>query len=82
VADLARTGADLSLDAQHATSRGVERLSGCPVLAPDIRAGAALVIAGLAAEGETEVSDTSHIDRGYEDFVGRLAGLGARIERT
>jgi UDP-N-acetylglucosamine 1-carboxyvinyltransferase len=82
VGELARMGADISIEAQHAIIRGVERLSGCPVLAPDIRAGAALVIAGLAAEGETEVSDTSHIDRGYEDFVGRLAGLGARIERT
>ncbi|HEU4319268.1 MAG TPA: UDP-N-acetylglucosamine 1-carboxyvinyltransferase [Acidimicrobiia bacterium] len=82
VGELARMGADISIEAQHAIIRGVDRLSGCPVLAPDIRAGAALVLAGLAAEGTTEVSDPSHIDRGYEDFVGRLAGLGASIERT
>lgn len=82
VGELARMGADISIEAQHAIIRGVEGLSGCPVLAPDIRAGAALVIAGLAAEGETEVSDASHIDRGYEDFAGRLTALGARIQRT
>ncbi|MGH3649418.1 MAG: UDP-N-acetylglucosamine 1-carboxyvinyltransferase, partial [Acidimicrobiia bacterium] len=69
-------------EAQHAIIRGVEGLSGCPVLAPDIRAGAALVLAGLAADGVTEVSHASHIDRGYEDFVGRLSGLGARIQRS
>lgn len=82
VGELARMGADISIEAQHAVIRGVGGLSGCPVLAPDIRAGAALVIAGLAADGETAVSDPSHIDRGYEDFVGRLANLGARVHRT
>ena len=82
VGELARMGADISIEAQHAIIRGVGGLSGCPVLAPDIRAGAALVIAGLAADGETEVGDPSHIDRGYEDFVGRLTALGARIQRT
>lgn len=82
VGELARMGADISIEAQHAIIRGVERLSGCPVLAPDIRAGAALVLAGLAAEGATEVSDPSHIDRGYEDFVGRLGALGAAVSRT
>ncbi|HEX6299460.1 MAG TPA: UDP-N-acetylglucosamine 1-carboxyvinyltransferase [Acidimicrobiia bacterium] len=82
VGELARMGADISIEAQHAIIRGVDGLSGCPVLAPDIRAGAALVLAGLAAEGVTEVSDPSHIDRGYEDFVGRLSSLGARIERS
>lgn len=82
VGELLRMGADISIEAQHAVIRGVEELSGCPVLAPDIRAGAALVLAGLAAEGTTEVSDPSHIDRGYEDFVGRLSSLGATIERT
>jgi UDP-N-acetylglucosamine 1-carboxyvinyltransferase len=81
VGELARMGADISIEAQHAIIRGVESLSGCPVLAPDIRAGAALVLAGLAADGVTEISDASHVDRGYEDLVGRLAGLGARIER-
>lgn len=80
--ELARMGADISIEAQHAIVRGVPKLSGCPVLAPDIRAGAALVIAGLAADGTTEVSDVSHIDRGYEDFVGRLSALGAAVERN
>lgn len=82
VGELARMGADISIEAQHAIIRGVDGLSGCPVLAPDIRAGAALVIAGLAADGVTTVSDPSHIDRGYEDFVGRLSSLGAVIQRT
>jgi UDP-N-acetylglucosamine 1-carboxyvinyltransferase len=82
VGELARMGADISVEAQHAIIRGVEALSGCPVLAPDIRAGAALVLAGLVAEGVTEVGDPMHIDRGYEDFVGRLASLGATIERS
>jgi UDP-N-acetylglucosamine 1-carboxyvinyltransferase len=81
VGELARMGADISVEAQHAIIRGVERLSGCPVLSPDIRAGAALVLAGLAADGVTEVGNVSHIDRGYEDFVGRLHSLGAAIER-
>ncbi|MGA7227659.1 MAG: UDP-N-acetylglucosamine 1-carboxyvinyltransferase [Acidimicrobiia bacterium] len=80
IGELARMGADISTEAQHAIIRGVDRLSGCPVLAPDIRAGAALVLAGLRAEGTTEVSDAEHIDRGYEDFSGRLSALGARVE--
>jgi UDP-N-acetylglucosamine 1-carboxyvinyltransferase len=79
VGELARMGADIGIEGQHAVVRGVERLSGCPVLAPDIRAGAALVLAGLRAEGTTEVGDALHISRGYEDFVGRLASLGASI---
>ncbi len=79
--ELARMGADIVTEAQHAVIRGVESLSGCPVLAPDIRAGAALALAGLRADGVTEVGDVSHIDRGYEDFEGRLTSLGAVIER-
>ena len=82
VGELARMGADITVEAQHAVIRGVEMLSGCPVLASDIRAGAALVLAGLRADGLTEVHDAVHIDRGYEDFVGRLASLGAVIERS
>ena len=82
VGELARMGADITVEAQHAVIRGVETLSGCPVLAPDIRAGAALVLAGLRAEGRTEVGDAAHIDRGYEDFVGRLVSMGARVERV
>ena len=81
IGELARMGADVTTEWQHAVVRGVPTLSGCPVLAFDIRAGAALVLAGLAADGFTTVSDVSHIDRGYEDFVGKLASLGAKIER-
>ncbi len=81
VGELARMGADITTESQHAIVRGVETLSGCPVLAPDIRAGAALVLAGLRAEGTTTVGDAEHIDRGYEDFTGRLTALGAGIER-
>jgi UDP-N-acetylglucosamine 1-carboxyvinyltransferase len=82
IGELARMGADISTESQHAVIRGVDRLSGCPVLAPDIRAGAALVIAGLMADGATRVNDAAHIDRGYEDFDGRLASLGAEISRA
>ena len=81
IGELARMGADISREWQHAVIRGVDQLSGCPVQAPDIRAGAALVLAGLRAEGQTTITDVSHIDRGYEDFVGRLGALGAQIER-
>lgn len=79
--ELMRMGADVTTEWQHAVIRGTARLSGCPVLAPDIRAGAALVLAGLRADGYTTVSDVEHIDRGYESFVDRLASLGAVIER-
>ena len=81
VGELARMGADITTEWQHAVVRGVRDLSGCPVLAPDIRAGAALVLAGLRADGLTIVGDAGHIDRGYEDFVGKLASLGAVIGR-
>jgi UDP-N-acetylglucosamine 1-carboxyvinyltransferase len=60
--------------------RGADRLSGAPVRAPDIRAGAALVLGGICAEGRTDVYDEGHIARGYEDFEGKLIGLGASIE--
>lgn len=82
VGELARMGADITTEWQHAIIRGVSRLSGCPVLAFDIRAGAALVLAGLGAEGETIVGDAHHIDRGYEDFTGRLQSLGASVTRV
>jgi UDP-N-acetylglucosamine 1-carboxyvinyltransferase len=81
VGELARMGADIVTEWQHAVIRGVERLSGCPVLAPDIRAGAALVLAGLRAEGTTTVTGVQHIDRGYEDLEGKIRSLGGRIER-
>ena len=82
VGEMARMGADISIEAQHAIVRGVDRLSGCPVLSPDIRAGAALVLAALIADGVTEVGGADHIDRGYQDFAGRLAALGASVERS
>jgi UDP-N-acetylglucosamine 1-carboxyvinyltransferase len=79
--ELARLGADLRTDGHHAVVRGRERLSGAPVVAHDIRAGAALVLAGLAAEGTTEVAESHHIDRGYPRFAESLAALGAEVER-
>src|SRR6202022_2681632 len=82
VAELQRMGADITLASHHAVVRGVPRLSGAPVKAHDIRAGAALVIAGLAADGETIVADASHLDRGYEDFAGKLHALGADVTRA
>jgi UDP-N-acetylglucosamine 1-carboxyvinyltransferase len=80
--ELARLGADLRTDGYHAIVRGQERLSGAPVMAHDIRAGAALVLAGLAAEGATTVADSHHVDRGYPYFVEALGGLGAEVERV
>ena len=81
VNELTRLGADVRTDGHHAVVRGKEQLSGAPVRAHDIRAGAALVLAGLAAEGETTVSEVHHIDRGYEGFVAQLVGLGADVRR-
>lgn len=80
--ELNRMGSDISLDGHHALIRGVSRLQGAPVSSPDLRGGAALVIAGLAAEGETRIHDIYHIDRGYEDYVGKLRSLGASVERV
>jgi UDP-N-acetylglucosamine 1-carboxyvinyltransferase len=82
VEELTRLGADISTDGHHAVVRGVPQLSGTAVRAPDIRAGAALVVAGLAADGETQVSGVHHVDRGYDDLVGRLASLGADVTRV
>jgi UDP-N-acetylglucosamine 1-carboxyvinyltransferase len=81
VDELVRMGADIRTEGHHAVVRGVPQLSGAPVKAPDIRAGAALVVAALAAEGETIVRGVHHIDRGYEDFVGKLRAIGADVER-
>jgi UDP-N-acetylglucosamine 1-carboxyvinyltransferase len=79
--ELLRLGADVRTDGHHAIVRGRERLSGAPVRATDIRAGAALVLAGLVAEDVTTVADVSHVDRGYERFVESLGTLGAQIVR-
>ncbi|MDX6299305.1 MAG: UDP-N-acetylglucosamine 1-carboxyvinyltransferase [Nocardioidaceae bacterium] len=80
--ELARLGADLRTDGHHAVVRGRPLLSGAPVVAHDIRAGAALVLAGLASQGTTTVSESRHIDRGYPCFVEILSGLGADIARV
>jgi UDP-N-acetylglucosamine 1-carboxyvinyltransferase len=81
VNELTRLGADVRTDGHHAVVRGRERLSGAPVTAHDIRAGAALVLAGLVADGVTEVAEVHHVDRGYEGFVPRLQALGADVRR-
>lgn len=80
VDELVRMGADIRTEGHHAVVRGQAVLSGAPVKAPDIRAGAALVVAALRAEGETVVSDAGHIDRGYEHFVAKLRAIGADVE--
>ena len=82
VPELNRMGADVRHEGRHAVVRGVERLSGAPVRALDVRAGAALVLAGLAAEGETVVFDPHHVDRGYPDLAATLRALGANVVRT
>jgi UDP-N-acetylglucosamine 1-carboxyvinyltransferase len=81
IGELNRMGADVHIEGQHVIIRGVDRLSGCPVDACDIRAGAALVLGGLVADGYTIVMEAEHIDRGYEDFVPILRRLGATIHR-
>jgi UDP-N-acetylglucosamine 1-carboxyvinyltransferase len=79
--EMSRLGADIRTDGHHAAVRGRDRLSSAPVRATDIRAGAGLVIAGLCADGVTEVANVHHIDRGYPDFVADLRGLGVAVER-
>ena len=80
--ELARLGADLRTDGHHAVVRGKPVLSGAPVVAHDIRAGAALVLAGLAADGTTVVAESHHIDRGYPRFAETLRRLGVDVERV
>jgi UDP-N-acetylglucosamine 1-carboxyvinyltransferase len=82
VEEMIRLGADARTDGHHAVVRGVERLSSAPVWASDIRAGAGLVLAGLCAEGVTDVWDVFHIDRGYPRFVENLTELGADVRRV
>ncbi len=81
VDELNRMGADIRTEGHHAVIRGVERLSAAPVRALDIRAGAAMVVAGLVADGVTEVEDMYHVDRGYQDFEAKLSALGAEVRR-
>jgi UDP-N-acetylglucosamine 1-carboxyvinyltransferase len=80
--EIARMGADVRTDGHHAVVRGKERLSGAPVRATDIRAGVGLVIAGLVAEGITEIAEIHHIDRGYVRFEEQLQALGADVQRV
>jgi UDP-N-acetylglucosamine 1-carboxyvinyltransferase len=81
VDELVRLGASITTEGHHAMIRGVDHLTGSSVHASDIRAAAALILAGLVAEGETTVTGLEHMDRGYDNFVGRLSSLGANIER-
>ena len=80
--ELTRMGASIKVEGNTAIIDGVDGLTGARVSAPDLRAGAALVIAGLAAEGITIVDDIIYIQRGYEDFEGKLRGLGAEIQKV
>jgi UDP-N-acetylglucosamine 1-carboxyvinyltransferase len=81
IAELARMGAKIRKEGNSAIIQGVDKLHGAPVMASDLRASAALVLAGLAADGETEVLRVYHIDRGYEEIEKKLARLGADIKR-
>lgn len=82
VEEMIRLGADARTDGHHAVVRGIPRLSSAPVWSSDIRAGAGLVLAGLVADGTTEVHDVFHIDRGYPKFVEQLQALGGLVERV
>ena len=75
-------GADVQIGWQHAMIRGVGHLSGAPVVTPDIRTGASLLIAALSAEGTSVIDGITHIKRGYEDIVSSFVQLGARLEYT
>ena len=82
VDELKRMGANIKIEGRSAVVEGLATLTGCPVKATDLRAGAALVLAGLVANGETEVGYLHHIDRGYDDLVSKLCGVGADIKRV
>jgi UDP-N-acetylglucosamine 1-carboxyvinyltransferase len=79
--ELMRMGADIEVQGGHARIRGVPSLRGAPVMATDLRASVSLILAGLAAEGETEVRRVYHLDRGYERLEEKLSACGARVER-
>jgi len=82
VPELSRMGADISVQGNSAIIRGVKKLTGAEVMATDLRASVALVLAGLVAEGETTVNRIYHLERGYENIVGKLGGVGARIQKA
>jgi UDP-N-acetylglucosamine 1-carboxyvinyltransferase len=81
VQELLRLGAEIRVDGHTAVVRGVARLSGAPVMATDLRASASLILAGLAADGDTLIDRIYHLDRGYERIEAKLSALGARIRR-
>ena len=80
--ELNKMGAKITAQGKSAFFEGVEKLYGAPVYSTDLRAGAALIIAGVAAEGITEIYNLEHIDRGYEDIEGRFRSIGAKIKRV
>ncbi len=80
--ELVRMGANIEVHGGHATVHGVDKLKGAPVMATDLRASVSLILAGLAAEGETIVNRVYHLDRGYEHVEDKLGGVGAKIERV
>ena len=82
VPELTRMGADITVHGSSALIRGVKRMTGAPVMATDLRASVSLVLAGLAAEGETVLNRVYHLDRGYERLEAKLAACGADIERV
>jgi UDP-N-acetylglucosamine 1-carboxyvinyltransferase len=81
VEELIRMGANIKVEGRIAVIKGVKRLTGANITSKDLRGGAALVLAGLVADGETRVDGLNHIDRGYEDIEGKLRGVGASITR-
>ncbi|MDO9452764.1 MAG: UDP-N-acetylglucosamine 1-carboxyvinyltransferase, partial [Stagnimonas sp.] len=80
--ELLRLGADIRIDGHTAIVTGKERLTAAPIMATDLRASAALVMAALCADGETVIDRVYHMDRGYEDIEGKFAALGAQIKRV
>ena len=81
VDELARMGADIKVEGNMAVINGVEGFMGAAISAPDLRAGAALVVAGLVAEGFTIIDQIEYVERGYEEFEGKFVGLGANMEK-
>jgi UDP-N-acetylglucosamine 1-carboxyvinyltransferase len=79
--ELTRMGANIEVHGGTAKVTGVKKLKGAPVMATDLRASVSLILAGLAAEGQTKVSRVYHLDRGYEKLVQKLSGVGAKVER-